>query len=410
MRAAKNFQTAVIFFSKGDKTDFCPPFEPIAGLELLERQLLWLEQHGFSTVDILAPPSMQRALAEKISLWSKSRSLPRVEIHDFSAEGKSVFPEKPKRAIFLDGRFLHHPDLPARALSAEDSFIYIDGRGRFCGLGVADLEPRFDTAALLSLPRVELPDGLFAIEVRNRAEALEAESRLFKSFIKPTDGWFSKHLNRPVSLSISRRIAPFPVHPNLVTLLTLLVGILAGWSAAGGGLFHLAAGGVLFQIASILDGVDGEIARAKLLSSKTGEWLDTVCDDLTNAVFIYGVSLGTYRTTSDLFWLVLGMLSLVIYGITLTVMYGHLIANKRKPTLLSFQEEIRSPGYSPGRIKAFLVALQPFIKRDFYGYAFMITALLGLSKLMIAGWLTGALLTLGFISTEWKSPFSGKAH
>ena len=192
-------------------------------------------------------------------------------------------------------------------------------------------------------------------------------------------------------------------------MFTLLVGILAGWSAALGSFSGLAAGGVLFQLASILDGVDGEIARARLLHSKTGEWLDTVCDDLTNAIFIFGVTSGLYRATNDAFWLVLGMLSLVVYGATLTIMYGVLITNKRKPTLLSFQEEIRKPGYNPGRLKAWLVSLQPFIKRDFYGFAFMFAGFLDLPELIIAGWLVGSLLTLFFIRSEWKNPFSGKA-
>jgi phosphatidylglycerophosphate synthase len=327
---------------------------------------------------------------------------------DLAAGGALAPAPAAGRAVLLDGSFLHHPDLLAHALTAaEVPFAYVDECGWLCGLGVVGLDSGVGPDTLAAQPRVQLPEGCFAQPAADPVQARQAERRLFRSFIKQTDGWFSQHLNRPVSLWITRRIVHLPVHPNAVTAFCLLLGALSGWSAAQGTPAGLAAGGVLFQIASILDGVDGEIARARLLQSKTGEWLDTVCDDATNALFIAGVTLGVHRATLDLFWLLLGGSSLVVYGVTLLIMYGGLIINRRKATLLAFQEEIRRPGYRPGRVKAWLVALQPFIKRDFYGYAFMVSALLGLPKIIIAGWSVGAFLTLGFIGSEVKTLFSG---
>jgi 1L-myo-inositol 1-phosphate cytidylyltransferase / CDP-L-myo-inositol myo-inositolphosphotransferase len=265
----------------------------------------------------------------------------------------------------------------------------------------------FTVNVLRSLPAVRMPKGCFAQAISSPADAREAERRLYHSFIKETDGWFSKHWNRPVSLAITRRIVGLPVHPNVITLMTLLIGIGSGWCAAKGSPAGLAMGGVLFQIASILDGVDGEVARAKLLHSKAGEWLDTVCDDMTNAVFILGVTWGLHRMTLSPYWLAVGLASLAVYGVTLLVMYGNLIVSRRKPSLLAFQEEIRKADYRPGRIKAWLVKLQPFIKRDFYGYAFMLCALLGVPQVLLGGWSIGAVLTLGFICAEWRVFFSG---
>jgi phosphatidylglycerophosphate synthase len=39
---------------------------------------------------------------------------------------------------------------------------------------------------------------------------------------------------------------------------------------------------LLFQLNSIIDGVDGELARMRLEASVLGEWLDTVGDGLCN--------------------------------------------------------------------------------------------------------------------------------
>lgn len=406
MTHAIDIQTAAIFFPDETDPGFSAPFQVIAGLPLLQRQLLWLERHRIGTVHLIAAARAHASIQAHVHHWRKRRRLPHVLFH---AGAVPDSPAMPARAILLDGRFLHHPDLLAHALSAAGSFAYVDDRGCLCGLGLGGLQSGIRADSLPSLPRVRLPERYFAQRVTSPAEGQQAESRLLQSFIKTTGGWFSRHLNRPVSLRITRRIVHLPLHPNAISLFTLLVGIGSGWSASMGSLAHLAAGGVLFQIASILDGVDGEVARAKLLHSKVGEWMDTICDDVTNAVFIAGVTLGMHRMTPDLFWLALGVASLVVYGVTLAIMYGNLIVDKRRPSLLAFQEEIRRPGYRPGRMKAWLVSLQPFIKRDFYGYAFMLCGLLGIPEILIGGWSIGAFLTLGFISSEWKMPALGNA-
>jgi CDP-L-myo-inositol myo-inositolphosphotransferase len=71
-------------------------------------------------------------------------------------------------------------------------------------------------------------------------------------------------------------------------LALLAAGALAAghaWSAA------LVAGGVLTQIASIVDGVDGEIARASLRASPAGAFLDSVLDRIADAALLAGLAL-----------------------------------------------------------------------------------------------------------------------
>jgi phosphatidylglycerophosphate synthase len=50
-------------------------------------------------------------------------------------------------------------------------------------------------------------------------------------------------------------------------------------------------GAAIFQLFSILDGCDGEIARSRNLESKFGERLDNVCDFLGSLIYV--VALGT---------------------------------------------------------------------------------------------------------------------
>jgi len=46
------------------------------------------------------------------------------------------------------------------------------------------------------------------------------------------------------------------------------------------------AGTALFQLINILDGCDGEIARAKYLDSERGRRLDAFCDFVANLIFV----------------------------------------------------------------------------------------------------------------------------
>jgi phosphatidylglycerophosphate synthase len=399
MTRTAEIDSAVICLTEEANPGFEPHFQQIAGLPLLQRQLLWLARHGIRTVHLRVTPPQFSEIKAHLHRWR--RPIPDV----------IVAVEPPRRAqgkaVVIDGRFLHHPDLLRHALAAEGVLAYVDDQGESCGLGIADLQNGVSPDTLQHLPKALIPNDLFACRIIDARQAGLAEKKLLRSFIKPTDGWFSKKINRSISLSITRKIAPLPLTPNMISVLALLVGIGSGWSAAQGSWAWLAVGGCLYQAASILDGVDGELARAKLLYSKIGEWMDSVCDDLTNVLFIFGVTIGVYRSTPDPFWAILGFLSLIVYGVTITIMYGHLIVNKRRASLLAFQENIRKPDYHPGRITSWLVSLQPFIKRDFHGYAMMVAGLLGFAKLILAGWLIGSVLTLGFVWSEVQRPAAG---
>jgi len=54
-------------------------------------------------------------------------------------------------------------------------------------------------------------------------------------------------------------------------------------------------GAAIFQVFSILDGCDGEIARAKNLESKFGERLDNVCDFLGSLIYVLALGSGLHH-------------------------------------------------------------------------------------------------------------------
>lgn len=126
-------------------------------------------------------------------------------------------------------------------------------------------------------------------------EDLERARKLYweilrRELIKPEDGLIARYLNRPISTRISlmlyrRRVE---VNPNLVSLLSLILCFISAFTLIKG---YLLLGGVLAQVASVLDGVDGEIARLFRRSSKLGSFLDSLMDRMSDVALISGLTL-----------------------------------------------------------------------------------------------------------------------
>jgi CDP-L-myo-inositol myo-inositolphosphotransferase len=118
-----------------------------------------------------------------------------------------------------------------------------------------------------------------------------AAAEILRDCGKQGDGIVSRWLNRPISRRISAVVLRIPgVRPIHASAATVLLAALMFASFAGGGRRGLIAGALLFQIASIVDGVDGELARATFRSSRTGAAIDTAIDVGTNFLFIAGLA------------------------------------------------------------------------------------------------------------------------
>ncbi len=106
------------------------------------------------------------------------------------------------------------------------------------------------------------------------------------------DGYVARHLNRPISRRISVLLAGTPITANAITVLNLLICLGGALLFSLGEYAWTLLAGVLIQLASILDGSDGEIARLKFHSSQFGAWLDTVLDRYADVAIAAGISYG----------------------------------------------------------------------------------------------------------------------
>jgi len=117
---------------------------------------------------------------------------------------------------------------------------------------------------------------------------------------KPQDGFVSRFLNRPISRRITRFLLKFPIHPNAWTISIFVLPLIASAFLVRGDYGTIVIGAAIFQAFSILDGCDGEIARAKNLESKFGERLDNFCDFLASLLYVLALGRGLHHLSEGI--------------------------------------------------------------------------------------------------------------
>ena len=102
------------------------------------------------------------------------------------------------------------------------------------------------------------------------------------------DGFISKHINRKISEPIAQLLARTRLTPNQATLGAFGIAALSFASFVLG---YNILGGILAQLSSIADGVDGSLARLKGMTSAFGGFLDSVLDRYADALIVLGMVL-----------------------------------------------------------------------------------------------------------------------
>jgi len=202
-----------------------------------------------------------------------------------------------------------------------------------------------------------------------------AEKVLVRSCRKPTDGIVSRNLNRPISGFISYYLVKTPLTANHVTFIVTLIGLLSGYLAAQGSYTSYLYGAILFKLTSILDGVDGEMAKLRFTASKFGQWFDTIGDNLTYVVFIAGTVIGLQRSGYE-YINILGPAAIVGIGMLLFMMFLYIIKFSNSGSLLAVQSDLVG-NKNLSLFSRIFTKFYFLIKRDFFALLFLVLAIAG---------------------------------
>jgi phosphatidylglycerophosphate synthase len=167
-----------------------------------------------------------------------------------------------------------------------------------------------------------LPDGRGRFVLTGRGDLRAAETWLLRSLIKPTEGFMSRHVERRISLALTRRLCRTGVTPNAITLVSLGIGLAAAPFFLSAAPRRQITGALLFLAHSILDGCDGELARLKFLESRWGAMLDIGGDNLVHAAVFACMAIGWSLHASSPWPLLLGAVAVTTTLCIAAVVYG----------------------------------------------------------------------------------------
>ena len=109
------------------------------------------------------------------------------------------------------------------------------------------------------------------------------------------DGYISKYVNRKASEPMAQLLAKTRITPNQMTWAAFGIALLSfisfvfGWNIIGG---------LLVQLSSIVDGIDGSLARLKGAVSTFGGFLDSVLDRYADILIVLGLTLWSLSNES----------------------------------------------------------------------------------------------------------------
>jgi len=225
-------------------------------------------------------------------------------------------------------------------------------------------------------------DGVFWDVMNQDSDLSTLKKRLFNSLRKPTDGLVSRYLNRPISLFISRFLVDCPMTPNQYTVVVFLLSPLFFLILSTGTWWGFVLGTVLFHLANVLDGCDGEIARLKFLNSKLGEKADTVVDQVCNHLFVLALGIGLSRQpglteTAAAFYLWEGILSTSLMLLMVLALAKIARQEDGKYNFSDFGKTFTEELQGRTMVKKGIFFLTQLLRRDTYAFLFIFFPLFG---------------------------------
>ncbi len=260
-----------------------------------------------------------------------------------------------------------------------------------------------ELAALRAVHEVDPPYLGFCTPVRDARQMRIARRQLVSSLRKSADGIAAKVLNRRISLPVTRMLAGTSIHPNQVTLIALACALAGGAVISRGGYLPGLVGMLLVELGSIVDGIDGELARLRFQFSRRGQWLDTVVDDVANVAYTTGVVVSLDR--AGMSWAVpVGLAAILAFAATQTTQYWLILRVYRSGDLAAIPWAFQSSEFlsqRPRGVMPWIKATVPkLLKRDFVVTLFVVMAAIGHLEVVLGVFSAGAFTFFAVLFTQ----------
>lgn len=132
------------------------------------------------------------------------------------------------------------------------------------------------------------------IPLRSPDDLRVVEGWLLRGLIKDSEGFMSRHVERKISLAITRRLVNTRITPNAMTIASVGIGLFGAFFFAAPRTSSHILGALLFWLHSVLDGCDGELARLRFAESRWGGLIDFWGDNAVHSAVFAAIAAGDY--------------------------------------------------------------------------------------------------------------------
>lgn len=299
----------------------------VGGIPLTARTIYHLQKAGVEEITLLLTSHVEQA---DLKAWLGGVQLHRVRVNP----GSESIPAAILAKVELDAAFLYFdtshlidPRFIQNLLQATQTTLAFFDRADIAGQEIRagrltrqDLQVWAEEGSetLVARAIAVLPQNIdpFQSEVRgvvtpyfmrvtSESETREATRTVIRSQQKHVMDLPAQYLHPPLANALTYGLCRTRVTPDMVTVAVVCVALLVTWLFWHG---HFVSGALLTFAVDILDGVDGKLARAKLLFSKFGQHEDVVDYCYENSWYAaLGVGLSA-QVHGALPWLLAGLL------------------------------------------------------------------------------------------------------
>lgn len=331
----------------------------IAGITILERQIRIMRMVGVKNIHILYKNSQKFFLLKK---EVKKLNFKNIEVDFISTtdegyvETSGFEDEKSRNILYFDGSSIFDERLPEKFFSSKkplaamvpiDELLAFDmnrgvdiltGHKNYKFVGIATIPKKY--FPLIKINEFENIDKILIemvinnedfpildisllstynydlrrdqtylwLNIEENKDNHRAKKILLDNAQKSVLDWPAWFIHRPIEKWITYHICEWPVTPNQITVINIIVAFIATYFFATGQMIW----GLVFAIATgIIDGLDGKQARVKIMMSKIGK-LEEVSDRIYE--YSWYLAMAYYLDTQGF-----GNMPYILFGVLFTL-------------------------------------------------------------------------------------------
>ncbi|MFH1652774.1 MAG: CDP-alcohol phosphatidyltransferase family protein [Pseudomonadota bacterium] len=398
---------AIIYVPTSTPEAMSVAVKKVAGVPLIVRGIMTLASQGFESITLLIPQSHQPSIERFLKRYREKR-VPKIHYSQYGEPYcvttdniNDLTSNSNGDVLLINSNILFDPKMVAKISARKDfqdevvgikspikpqPILRINRKSFEKLLEFVTQKPRGIESCIEYLTKemtsfVRISEDLQPFLITGNSDVLEAQNYLTEKIRLATSGPIAKYINKKISLPVSLVLSKLWISPHAITVVNIVIGVFSGvFIADGSHYWMILFGAFLYQLASITDGCDGEVAKLTFRASKFGQYLDSISDNLTLGSMMTGLIAGYWRQTHSPIAFYLGGMMVISAFAIFFFMIRFLKCHTNSASLVTYDKEFierLSKKYNPILLR--VVHYSKFLlKKDMMSFIIFVLAVFGL--------------------------------